>query len=159
MLRLTLRSSRLSEIPLAEELKITCLYLDLMRWRFENKLQVHYAIDPETNQCLVPQLILQPLLENSLKHGMKPDGTALEIHLGAHLQDVSLVMRVRDNGVGYHKSALTREGLGLDNVQGRLVQLYGDAHEFSIVNRGDGGTDIRIRIPLRQSLPEKSELA
>jgi len=64
--------------------------------------------------------------------------------------------------VGYDKSALERgqsEGLGLENVQGRLVQLCGDGHEFSIVNRAEGGTDVTIRIPLRYSLPEESELA
>src|SRR5206468_10338869 len=71
LLRLTLQASRTHEIPLAEELEIARLYLDLMQKRFENKLQVSYAIDPSLNDTLVPQLVLQPLLENSLRHGMK----------------------------------------------------------------------------------------
>jgi two-component system LytT family sensor kinase len=68
LLRLTLRASRAHEIPLAEELEITRLYLDLMQKRFENKLRVSYEIDPSLSASLVPQLILQPLLENSLRH-------------------------------------------------------------------------------------------
>src|ERR1700675_4888346 len=79
LLRLTLHASRAHEIPLAEELQITRLYLDLMQKRFENKLRVCYEIDPSLHTSLVPQLVLQPLLENSLRHGMKPGSSAMDL--------------------------------------------------------------------------------
>src|SRR5271156_730374 len=100
LLRLTLRASRAHEIPLAEELQITRLYLDLMQKRFEEKLRVDYSIDAALNDSLVPQLILQPLLENSLRHGMKPSGEAIDIRIAAHRDNGSLILKVSDTGTG-----------------------------------------------------------
>ena len=100
LLRLTLRASRTHEIPLAEELEITRLYLDLMQKRFENKLRVSYAIDASLHETLVPQLILQPLLENSLRHGMKSGNGAMELSIAAHRENGSLILQVCDTGCG-----------------------------------------------------------
>src|SRR2546427_350424 len=91
LLRLTLQASRTHEIPLAEELGIARLYLDLMQKRFENKLQVSYAIDPSLNDTLVPQLVLQPLLENSLRHGMKSGNGPIELSVAAHRKILRLL--------------------------------------------------------------------
>src|SRR5262245_29021125 len=101
LLRLTLRASRTHEIPLADELRITHLYLDLMQKRFENKLRVTYSVESILHDSLVPQLILQPLLENSLRHGMKPGGAAMEITVAAQRENGSLVLKVSDTGVGF----------------------------------------------------------
>jgi LytS/YehU family sensor histidine kinase len=131
LLRLTLQASRSHEIPLAEELEITRLYLDLMQKRFENKLRVTYSVDPSLNGSLVPQLILQPLLENSLRHGMKPG-----------------------NGSGLVEMDSTRvlgRGLGLSNIRDRLVHLYGQQQQFSISNRPGGGAEVMLRVPLHTS--------
>jgi two-component system, LytTR family, sensor kinase len=154
MLRLTLRASRTHEIPLAEELEITRLYLDLMQKRYENKLRVNYSVDPSLNKSLVPQLILQPLLENSLRHGMKPGNGAMDLCIEAHRENGSLILRVSDTGCGLGEtdpSGVLGRGLGLSNIRDRLAHLYGDHQQFSISNRASGGTEVTLRVPLRDS--------
>jgi two-component system, LytTR family, sensor kinase len=154
LLRLTLRASRTHEIPLAEELEITQLYLDLMQKRFENKLRVTYAIDPSLNDSLVPQLILQPLLENSLRHGMKPGSVAIELSIAAHRENGSLILQVSDTGSGLEENdpaGVFGRGLGLSNIRDRLAHLYGNEQQFSIANRPSGGAEVTLRVPLHTS--------
>jgi len=154
LLRLTLRASRTHEIPLAEELQITRLYLDLMQKRFENKLSVSYVIDASLNETLVPQLILQPLLENSLRHGMKSGNGAMELSIGAHRENGSLILQVCDTGCGLAENDpghLFGRGLGLSNIRDRLAHLYGECQEFSIANRSSGGAEVTLRVPLHTS--------
>ena len=151
LLRLTLQASRTHEIPLAEELEITRLYLDLMQKRFENKLRVTYAVDASLNESLVPQLILQPLLENSLRHGMKSGGDAMELSIVAHRENGSLILQVCDTGCGLGEADPSRvfgRGLGLSNIRDRLAHLYGDGQQFSISNRPSGGAEVTLRVPL-----------
>jgi two-component system, LytTR family, sensor kinase len=154
LLRLTLRASRAHEIPLSEELEITRLYMDLMQKRFENKLRVTYSIDPSLNNSLVPQLILQPLLENSLRHGMKSGAAVMELSVSAHRENGSLILQVLDTGVGLGEmepSGVFGRGLGLSNIRDRLAQLYGEGQQFSIVNRPTGGAEVTLRVPLHHS--------
>jgi two-component system LytT family sensor kinase len=154
LLRLTLHASRSHEIPLAEELEIARLYLDLMQKRFENKLRVSYAVDPSLNDSLVPQLILQPLLENSLRHGMKSGNTPMEISVAARRENGSLILRVTDNGSGLREtdpSGVFGRGLGLSNIRDRLLQLYGERQQFSIANQPTGGAEVTVRVPLHPS--------
>jgi two-component system LytT family sensor kinase len=154
LLRLKLRASRAHEIPLVEELEITRLYLDLMQKRFENKLRVSYEIDASLNSSLVPQLILQPLLENSLRHGMKVGSSAMDLSIAAHRQDGNLILRVSDTGCGLGESdpsGVFGRGLGLSNIRERLAHLYGDGQQFSISNRAGGGAVVTLRIPLHSS--------
>jgi two-component system, LytTR family, sensor kinase len=154
LLRLTLLASRGHEIPLTEELEITRLYLDLMQKRFENKLRVSYSIDPSLNETLVPQLILQPLLENSLRHGMKPGNGAMELSITARRENGSLILQVCDTGCGLAVSDPAQafgRGLGLSNIRDRLAHLYGARQEFSIANRPSGGAQVTLRVPLHTS--------
>jgi two-component system, LytTR family, sensor kinase len=162
LLRLTLHASRSHEIPLAEELEITRLYMDLMQKRFESKLRVTYAIDESLENLLVPQLILQPLLENSLRHGMRPGSAAMEISVAAHRENGSLILRVQDTGVGIgdgEAAGVFGRGLGLSNIRDRLAQLYGDGQQFSIANQPGGGAEVTLRVPLHTSnvIPQASE--
>jgi two-component system LytT family sensor kinase len=154
LLRLTLRASRAHEIPLAEELEITRLYLDLMQKRFENKLRVCYEIDASLNSSLVPQLILQPLLENSLRHGMKAGSSSMDLSIAAHRENGSLVLQVSDTGCGLGElapSTVFGRGLGLSNIRDRLAHLYGHRQQFSIANRASGGAEVTLRVPLHSS--------
>jgi two-component system, LytTR family, sensor kinase len=154
LLRLTLHASRTHEIPLAEELQITRLYLELMQKRYENKLRVSYSIDPALDNSLVPQLILQPLLENSLRHGMKPGSAAIDISVAAHRENGSLILKVSDTGVGLgplDSVAVFGRGVGLSNIRDRLAQLYGSGQEFSLANRPEGGAEVTLRVPYRTS--------
>jgi two-component system LytT family sensor kinase len=155
LLRLTLRASRTHEIPLAEELQITRLYLDLMQKRFEDKLRVSYAIDPALDNSLVPQLILQPLLENSLRHGVKPGGEVMNISIAAVRENGNLVLRVSDTGAGLgsmNSTTVFGRGVGLSNIRDRLAQLYGAGQEFTIGNRATGGAEVTVRVPFRTSV-------
>src|SRR5437016_4708972 len=162
LLRLTLQASRAHEIPLGEELEITRLYLDLMQKRFEDKLCVTYSIDPSLNSSLVPQLILQPLLENSLRHGMKSGSSAMDLFIAAHRENGSLILQVSDSGSGFGEidpSGVFGRGLGLSNIRDRLAHLYGDRQQFSISNRGSGGAQVTLSVPLHTSahIPQDSE--
>lgn len=150
LLRLTLRTASSHEILLAQELQITRLYLAIMEKRFENKLRVTYAVDPGLENSLVPQLILQPLVENSLRHGLKESFAGIDISIGVRRENGSLILQVADTGAGLGaldgESALNR-GLGLANIRGRMEHLYGAGQTFSIANRVGGGAEVTLRFP------------
>ncbi|MGA2098823.1 MAG: histidine kinase [Candidatus Acidiferrum sp.] len=150
LLRLTLRTASSHEILLSQELQITRLYLEIMQKRFEDKLRVTYSVDPGLENSLVPQLILQPLVENSLRHGLKEIGPGIDISIGVHRENGSLVLLVTDTGAGLgqqNTDAILNRGLGLANIRGRLEQLYGAGQAFSIANRVTGGAEVRLRFP------------
>jgi two-component system LytT family sensor kinase len=152
LLRLTLRASRSHEIPLVEELEITRLYLDLMQKRFENKLEITYSIDGALESALVPQLILQPLVENSLRHGMKAGSATMKLGIAAHRENGRLVLQVSDNGAGLgaaNAGEVFGRGVGLSNIRDRLGQLYGEKQKFAIADRASGGAEVTLSVPYR----------
>ena len=155
MLRLTLRTANLHEIPLAQELEITRLYLQIMQKRFESNLRVTYSVDAALESSLVPQLILQPLVENSLRHGLKDGGAGIDISIGVERRNGSLILKVADTGAGLGTQgaeAAMNRGVGLANIRGRLEQLYGADQEFLIANRPAGGTEVTLRVPFRSGM-------
>jgi two-component system LytT family sensor kinase len=108
----------------------------------------------------VPQLILQPLLENSLRHGMKAGGTAMELSVSARRENGSLILQVSDTGAGLGETDLSGvfgRGVGLSNIRDRLAQLYGDGQEFSITNRPSGGAEVKLRVPIRTASQSSME--
>ena len=152
LLRLTLRTANSHEIPLAQELEITRLYLQIMQRRFESNLRVSYSVDSSLENSLVPQLILQPLVENSLRHGLKDGGAGIDISIGARRENGALILKVADTGAGLGAQgaeAAMNRGVGLANIRGRLEQLYGADHEFAIANGPAGGTEVTLRVPFR----------
>ncbi len=150
LLRLTLRTANSHEIPLAQELEITRLYLQIMEKRFESNLRVTYSVDPALENSMVPQLILQPLVENSLRHGLKDGGAGIDISIGARRENGSLILKVADTGAGLgtqSADAVMNRGVGLANIRGRLEQLYGAEQEFAIANGPSGGAEVTLRVP------------
>jgi len=150
LLRLTLRTANSHEIPLAQELQITRLYLEIMQRRFEEKLRVTYSVAPELENSLVPQLVLQPLVENSLRHGLKDSAAGIDIAIAARRENGNLILQVADTGEGLgdqNADAVVNRGLGLANIRGRLEQLYGADQEFAIANRPSGGAEVTLRFP------------
>lgn len=150
LLRLTLRAANSHEIPLAQELQITRLYLKIMQRRFEEKLRVTYSVAPELENSLVPQLVLQPLVENSLRHGLKDSAAGIDIAIAARRENGNLILQVADTGEGLGEQdadAAVNRGLGLANIRGRLGQLYGADQEFAIANRPSGGAEVTLRFP------------
>lgn len=154
LLRLTLRTASSHEILLSQELQITRLYLEIMQRRYEDKLRVSYAVDPGLENTLVPQLILQPVVENSLRHGLQESGTGIDIAIVAHRDNGRLVIQVADSGTGIGTAsadAVLGRGLGLANIRGRLEQLYGAGQEFSIANGASGGAEVTLRFPFHEA--------
>lgn len=147
LLRQVLRTDRPHEIPLREELELVQQYLAIEQVRFADRLRVNYAIEEPTLGVAVPSFVLQPLIENALRHGLmdRLDDALLEI--GARRVDNWLELWVRDNGRGL--TAERASGIGLQNTRERLETLYGDAASLTLQTHADGGTMARIRIPWR----------
>jgi two-component system LytT family sensor kinase len=145
-------------VPLREELEFTDDYLDIEVVRFgAGKLRVEKEIDPRTLEVLVPSILLQPLIENSIKHGLEPRINGGTVTLRSRLHGDRVTIEVADDGVGMGNkpaSALSRAGagIGMKNVQERLEVLYGNQARFDVVSNPGRGTLISIEIPA--NLPE-----
>jgi two-component system LytT family sensor kinase len=144
-------------VPLSEELEFTDDYLAIEVVRFGAKLRVEKEIDPRTLHILVPSILLQPLIENSIKHGLEPRINGGTVTLRSRLEGDRLLIEVADDGVGMGNkpaSALRREGagIGMKNVQERLEVLYGNQASFTVFSSPGRGTRVSIEIPA--NLPE-----
>jgi two-component system, LytTR family, sensor kinase len=150
LLRLSLQTVGIQEIVLKQELDFLAKYLEIEQTRFRDRLQVAFDIEPDTLDALVPNLILQPLVENSIKHGIAPRPTPGRIEIRARCAGGSLELEVRDNGVGLSASRLSdfNRGVGLANTRSRLQHLYGSAHRFEFRQPANGGLSVLIAIPL-----------
>jgi two-component system LytT family sensor kinase len=142
-----------SYVPLREELSFTDDYLDIEVVRFgADKLRVEKEIDPRTLAVMVPSILLQPLIENSIKHGLEPRLKGGTVTLRSRLDGDRVLIQVADDGVGMgHRptTALSRTGagIGMKNVQERLEVLYGDQASFTVVSNPGRGTLVSIEIP------------
>lgn len=152
LLRLFLANSTVHEVPLTEELRILNLYLDIERTRFEDRLTVVFDVPEDLENAMVPNLVLQPLVENSIRHGIGKRSAPGRIAVSAERVDGMLVLRVSDNGVGV-KAAATRvteqTGMGLTITRGRLDSLYGGNQSLVLRDLQTGGAEVRITLPFR----------
>jgi hypothetical protein len=150
LLRLTLRDTPAQEATLTQELGILERYLDIQRARFEARLEVSTDADSETLSALVPQLLLQPLVENAVRHGVGPDGRA-RIAIAARRENGSLLVTVRDHGPGLRGSSAEalQRGVGLATTASRLERLYGDGQRLQLLPALGGGLEVRVMMPFR----------
>jgi len=150
LLRLSLRTKSTHLIPLAEEVKVLRLYLEIQKTRFQDRLSVSLRIEPDMLGALVPNLILQPLVENAIKHGVAAHTGSGRVEVHGFRDKDFLVLRVRDNGPGLEEGAHPESGggVGLRNTRGRLQYLYEGRHRFEYANRPEGGLVITLAIPL-----------
>lgn len=148
LLRYSLDHSETHEVTLERELEVLELYLDIEQTRFGSRLTTHFEIAPETREGLVPQLMLQPLVENAVKHGLEPTGRPGRIEIRSSLCEGMLFLDVSDNGRGWEDGATER--VGLSNTRARLQALYGSAAVLETANHPDGGCLIRLKIPFRK---------
>jgi signal transduction histidine kinase len=148
LLRLSLSSQNRSVISLAEELAFLEHYLAIQKARFGASLRVDMRISPEVNHALVPSMLLQPLVENAIRHGLAPRAGGGTVTLSAERLEDELHIRVLDDGVGL--PAAVSPGLGLSITRERIAGLYpeGSSH-FSIHPRLEGGTAVEMHFPLR----------
>lgn len=151
LLRQVLDGATTHEVPLKQELELIRGYLDIEQIRFRDRLKVVVDADPETLDARVPYLILQPLVENAIRHGIAPRTTVGRVVIGARRIAGALHLTVRDDGSGLPAGMKAGEGrgVGLANASARLRQLYGDAASFQVVNAEDGGVVARVVVPFR----------
>ncbi|MCP5110047.1 MAG: histidine kinase, partial [bacterium] len=146
-LRLTIEHDSNSEVSLRQELDFLERYLEIEKLRFEDRLQIDFQIDPMALGARVPNLILQPLVENALRHGLarRVDGGLLWVR--CERENGNLWMRVADNGPGVDAGGSgVEEGVGLGNTRRRLEQLYGAEQRLEVANLDRGGFEVAIRI-------------
>jgi len=152
LLRLSLDQSKPQEVPLLEELAFLERYLEIEQTRFEDRLEVKKQIGPGTEKALVPYLILQPLVENAIRHGIEPSPDHGVVLIQVTRSNGDLELRVTDNGMGLSRSnrTSTREGIGLANTRSRLKHLYGDAFQMEVSEASPRGVNATIRIPFHE---------
>jgi two-component system LytT family sensor kinase len=152
LLRLTLDNGGAQEVTLKDELEFLKRYLEIQEIRFQDRLSVSLDIDPESLDARVPNLILQPIVENAILHGIAEQESNGRIEIQASRQNGWLQLQVRDNGSGIPTAAPNqfKEGIGLGNTRARLKQHFGAAHRFELVNSDSGGLEVSITIPFRE---------
>ena len=148
-LRLTLDNIETQIVTLKDEIEFAQRYLEIELIRFEDRLTVEMSIDPQALNAGVPNLILQPLLENAMRHAVESNLGMSRIEIFAQLQDGQLLLEVRDNGKDTEKISRHTEatGLGLKNTRARLSELYGNDYVFSLSRRENKWTVAQIVIP------------
>jgi two-component system, LytTR family, sensor kinase len=152
LLRLSFENLEVQEISLKQELEFLRKYLEIEQMRFEDRLKVDMQISPDTLDASVPNMILQPLVENAIKHGLAPRAGGGKIEIGAVRNNGHLRLTVSDNGIGVPFGDLEHldEGVGLSNTRRRLRHLYGDTHKFKLKNADRGGLDVNLTIPFKE---------
>lgn len=150
LLRASFRKDSRQEIPLEAELALTQAYLEVERMRFQDRLSIAVEVEPGIEDALVPTFLLQPLVENALKHGLSGPRPG-NIRICGSRQDDWLVLTVVDNGAGLPAENLgdLQLGIGLGATCDRLQRLYFDQQQLAVRNLADGGTEVRISLPFR----------
>jgi two-component system, LytTR family, sensor kinase len=144
-------SARPGEVTLGDELVAIEPYLDIQRLRFPDWLRIDYDVGGDTLDCLVPRFVLQPLVENAIRHGLTGRVAAGCIEISSGLADGRLVLRVADNGVGL-RQVVSRSGygIGLTNVRDRLTTLYGTGDQLRLFDAPGGGAVAEVVLPVRR---------
>lgn len=158
LLRHSLENIDTQEVTLKEELEFLELYLEIEQVRFNDRLRVQIEVEQETLAALVPTLILQPLVENALRHGIGRRSAAGVLEISARRENGRLRLQVRDDGPGLaaNGSKFAGSQIGITNTRERLRQLYGEAQTFELCNAIGGGAVATLEVPFREQ-PNKSE--
>ena len=149
LLRLTLEDVEAQEVPLWRELEFLRLYLAIEQVRFEDRLRVRIAPAPELDDVLVPHMVLQPVVENAVRHGLGQSEEAVTIEVAATSVHGSLMLVVLDDGPGLVPVTPGHSGIGLANTRARLARLYGDAAHLVVEPAADRGVRVTITLPMR----------
>lgn len=150
LLRLSLENVGVQEVSLKQELDFLNKYVEIEQTRFSDRLRLTMDIEPETLDARVPNMILQPLVENAIRHGIGPRALGGSVKIGAERDDAMLHLFVRDDGKGLSNGIhALKEGVGLANTRARLGHLYGSAHRFDLKNTPGGGLTVDLSIPFR----------
>ena len=152
LLRMSFENLEVQEIPLKQELEFLRKYLEIEQTRFHDRLEVKMDIGADTLDASVPNMILQPLVENAIKHGISPKAEGGHINIAAVRSNGHLNLTVSDDGVGIPEGDVksVEEGVGLSNTRRRLKHLYGEGHSFKLLPDGVRGLSVELDIPYRQ---------
>jgi signal transduction histidine kinase len=158
LLRFSLDAMGVHEVPLSRELTMLQKYIDIQQTRFQDRLQVEMDIAPGTLSALLPNMILQPLVENAIRHGIGPRRAPGHIRIRSRQVFDELWMEICDNGLGLtcFGGVVPPEGVGLRNTRGRLQQLYNHDHRLTLEDAPGGGCIVKIHIPFRTCTEEVS---
>jgi LytS/YehU family sensor histidine kinase len=154
LLRTAIASGGAHEVPLADEVAFTERYLEIERIRFSDRLEVRLDVTADAYAAAVPQLLLQPLVENAVRHGIAPRAGRGRIDVSAYRDRGDLVLTVRDNGVG--SRGRLHDGTGLGVTRERLRQMYGNAARIRSGDLPDGGFEVHIVLPYRTCVADGS---
>jgi LytS/YehU family sensor histidine kinase len=145
LLRRALDGTDTQEVMLREELEFLRNYAAIEQTRFGDRLKIEMTITPDTLDAMVPNLVLQPILENAIRHGIEPHARDGFIEVSAKREGEALRLEVRDNGGGLNGSVV--EGVGLSNTRARLKQLYGTRQTFTLADAPGGGVVVTATLP------------
>jgi LytS/YehU family sensor histidine kinase len=147
-------------VALSEELEMVRDYLAIEEVRFGDRMRSRLTVDDAARSCLVPPLLLQPIVENAVKHGIAPSAQGGTVWVDARIEGEHLVLQVRDDGAGASGKAAAADtsgtGTGLTNVRERLAGLYGDRQRLETTVGSGGGTDVRLELPVSRENPPRA---
>lgn len=154
LLRKVLDSRQKSTVSIAEEIGFLQNYLDIEQIRFSDRLTVNYTIDPTIKNFQIPYLILQPLVENAIKHGITPHGDPTTITITTKQQENQIILSVKDDGLGSNQTQekLSTKGIGIKNISNRLKLLYKEEANFVIQTKSGFGFEAIITLPIKEEI-------
>ena len=151
LLRLSLEQAGNERVPLQSEIRFAKLYAGIQQMRFSDRLTFEWDVDERALEAAVPAMLLQPLIENAVEHGLSRAGEPGRIRLAVEREGDRLRMTVRDNGPGPPTDG-GDPGVGLDNTRKRLSTMYGDAAAITLVSDTEGGARVTIELPFEEAL-------
>lgn len=151
LLRMSLDSTRVHEVTLRQEMDFLERYIEIQKVRFADRLTVRTAISPEALEARIPNLLLQPIVENAILHGVAAKREPGTVEVFGAVRDGRLHLEVRDDGAGFAPAAngRAREGIGLGNTRERLLKIYGASSQFVLKSEVGVGTSVQIVLPCR----------
>jgi LytS/YehU family sensor histidine kinase len=147
LLRVYLSSNGEQEVRLSEEIQLLDTYIRIQKRRFEGRLFYQFDVPSDILDAAIPSFLLQPLVENSILHGIAPRSSQGCVRVSVRRTESVLSLEIADNGLGLRENHT--EGIGLSNTRSRLRQLYEDRQFFQVTNGDGGGVVVNIQIPLR----------
>jgi len=154
LLRYSLDNARRNVVPLSEEIDVVTRYLEIQQMRFSDRLRVTIDVADETRNAAVPTLLLQPLIENAIRHGIAALTDAGTLTLTTRREESSLIIELFDDGPPLPENWSEREGVGLSATRARLQQLYGASARFELENQRPSGVIARVTLPFSRDIPD-----
>ena len=152
---MTLEEGNTTELPLSREVSMTEQYLQIEKARLGERLELQLAIAPEVRGALVPNMLLQPIVENAIRHGIAPATAGGRLTIQANRVDGRVQIRITDDGIGIkmrsYEDGTRRGGMGLATTIERLRVLYGNDHRFAVRWPQQGGCQVEIELPIQRS--------